>query len=167
MIYFISAWAFILFLQIAITSSQSGRRSDQYKKVDEEFSNATKSKIKNENLNGIQSLSTTHTPLQNLTVGHEIGQIKKSSLSVNHKKQKTIKSINLAKIKTLLPYVILKRAYSKIKQKQGKYNKKKNTEGRNKKALNEKSRHRSSSKEKLIDSLCKQSAGTSICKLVS
>ena len=135
--------------------------------MEENFSNTNKSRENKEHTKDIASFSSIHRPLQSITGSNEIGPSKNRFLSEAQKKQKSIKSINLAKIKTLLPYVILKRAYSKIKQKQGKYNKKKNTEGKNKKALNEKSRHQSSLHEKLIDSLCKQSTGTSICKLAS
>ena len=165
-VYHISAWAFILFSQIAIISSQSGRRSDQYNHVEEEASNINKGRINIENTKSIEFHSSMHKPSQ--AIFDVDGHTKNHSTSEDQKKQKSIKNINLAKIKNLLPYVILKRAYSKLKQKQGKYNKKKKyAEDRKNKALNEKSRHQSHSHERLIDSLCKQSTGTSICKLVS
>ena len=131
--------------------------------MDEEISNTNRSKINIENIKGNGSFLSIHKPVPNAS--KEVVDIKNHSLSEKQKKQKSRKSINLSKIKTLLPYVILKRAYSKLKQKQGKYNKKSHSEDRN--DLNGKTRHQSSSHEKLIDSLCKQSAGTSICKLVS
>ena len=163
--YHISAWTCILFSQIVIISSQSGRRSDQYNHVEEEASNINKGRINIENIKGIESFSSIQKPSQ--TVFDVDGHTQNHSISVYKRKQKSIKNINLAKIKNLLPYVILKRAYAKLKQKQGKQNKKKNNENRKNKALNEKSRHQSPSHERLIDSLCKQSSGTSICKLVS
>ena len=127
---------------------RSGRRAEPYRHTKDETLNETSITTKSENLKDIDNLQNENIKTIN-GIAHQ-------SYLTNENSSR----INLAKIKTLLPYVILKRAYSKLQQ--DKYN---NNIIAKKNMMVKKSRHKPSH-QILINSLCKQS-GTSICKLVS
>ena len=154
---FILAWAFILLLQAHTMLCQSGRRTEQYRHIQEETLQETPITNKSEHLKEIDK-----HPYKSESI-KTISDVAQKSNFTNEKWNQNSSKINLAKIKTLLPYVILKRAYSKLKHDK-KYNKINNSIAK-KNLMAYKSRHKPSH-EMLINSLCKQS-GSSICKLVS
>ena len=153
---FILAWAFILLLQAHTMLCRSGRRAEQYRHIKEETLSETSIINESKNPKDIDKLQYKHDNIETIS-----GVAHKSNFT-NEKLKQNSSRINLTKIKTLLPYVILKRAYSKLKH--DKYNKINNSIAK-KNLMAYKSRHKPSH-EILINSLCKQSA-TSICKLVS
>lgn len=145
-----------MLLQIHTIVCQSGRRSDQYRHIQESTPKEISVRNKTANTDGIVQLSSTDQSSKIMNVNEQ-----KSDSSINKQPQKTSRT-DITKIKNLLPYVILKRAYLKLKK--GKYNGDENSMT-TKDSINHKSQYKAS-REHLINSLCKLS-GTSICRLVS
>ena len=154
--YIILAWTFVVLFQIHAIVCQSGRRSDQYRHIQE----ATPKEISVIN----QTVPTDRIDLQSSSdQSSKIIDVNEQKIysSIKNQPQK-LSSTDITKIKTLLPYVIIKRAYSKLKN--GKYNGDENRMA-TKDSISHKSPYTSSRKH-LINNLCKLS-GTSICRLVS
>ena len=142
----------ILLLQIDSMACQSGRRTDQYRDTINETQHkrhtiknkgvVDKWKSKDQGIKTLDKLESNHS----------------SPSGIQRQKQRP-SSIDITKIKTLLPYVILKRAYSKLKDT--------NTSTAINKLVFNRSRQNMTLSEKLFSALCKNYSTSSICKLVS
>ena len=152
-------WICIWLLQTHSIVCYSGRRSDGFDYIKTGSLNKT---IEKKPFNRITNI-TNVLPL-NKEIAKDIkSNIGNKAYSEIVRNNNTQLNSDVAKIKTLLPYVILKRAYSTFRG--GQYNNIK-IDASTKQTLMYKSRQKQTSYGKLINSLCKQSA-TSICNLVS
>ena len=141
-------------MQLHTVFCQSGRRSGQYRPLEAENPKETAVRNKTVSTGGIVPLSVSNSSSNIIKLNN-----KTVSSSVYKQPKKPLR-VDLTKIKTLLPYLLIKRAYLKLKV--GKDQRSRKDE---KTVTAGKTRSRSSSND-LINKLCKKS-GTSICQLVS
>ena len=154
--FYFTAWTIFAILQLHTIVCQSGRRSDKYQHISE--SNPKGISVRNKS---ITLGHKQHSPIISLS-SNIINISDKTLKSAISEQSKNSSHSDIVKIKTLLPYVLIKRAYSKLKSGKGSGRNDNKTDSN---PVNHKLQHNLSTNN-FIDRLCSIS-GTSICGWVS